>query len=293
MQELRSSFFRGDPIGQLIVRRLRANTRLRVLLLAMGIGLFSFGLLPWLTGYLLPRPGVTSALEDWPGLVITFVTHPAIYLYFAVEQPDMILQLFLDYSLMCSAPEEIRFQHFMSELNRTLASRAWPVLALTLVSVGYALHVHSVLSQPASSYYNPHPSVFLLVTGPLSALVGYMVVMVAIRHVITIAAGFRLFWSRPPIISPRPGRWGGMAFVGRFALRAFCLVAFLGLDMCLLVAMNVQYGRNPLDQPDMQLFLLCYVLLSPLLVFLPLAPAIRSLTRARKGCAERGERRGN
>lgn len=289
MQEFSSSFFRADPIGRLIVCRLRINTRLRILLLAMGVGVFSFIILPWLTGFLLPRPGIASSLESWPGLIITFVTHPTVYLYFAVEQPDMIYRLFLSFSCMYSGSGEIEFRAFTTRLNQVWALKAWSILALALTAFGYVLHVQAVLSNSEPSYYNPHPLILLLVNAPLSALAGYMVVMMVIRHLIVIAAVFTLFRSCPPPIDAlHPDKWGGLAFMDKFTLRAFCLIAILGLDMGMLVVMNVQSGQNPFGGPDMRLFLSSYLLLSPLLLSLPLAPAVKSMVTTKKSRAKDG-----
>src|SRR3989304_1742420 len=85
--------FNNDPMWLLFYRFLKLNSRLRSLIFAIGIGGLTFFLFPFFSGYLFPRNDGLSSINDWPGLIITFFTHPAIYLYYCFEQEQIFNKL--------------------------------------------------------------------------------------------------------------------------------------------------------------------------------------------------------
>lgn len=274
----------SDPIGKLLTCRLKIRTRLSAFLLAAGIGTLTTLIVPWFDGFLFPRPGVLSSLEDWPGLIITFVTHPAVYVYFLFEQGDMIKSLFAGFHNISRQANALpQYLALLSKVKRWLLWRGWTALIIVLTAAGYVLHILSVLTGPVKSYYYPNEAILLGLNGPTSALAGYMVCMMAVRHLIVVAALFQAVRAHVAhLFAFHPDGCAGLEFMGDFAARAFYLVGILGLDMSLLVAMNLRAGRSPLTEPSLMLFLSSYLVLSPVILILPLAPAFKAMRASRE-----------
>lgn len=281
VEQLLKSFYKSDPVGQMLVHRFDINSRLRTTLFAVAVGAITFVAIPWLTGFLLPRPGILSSLEDWPGLIITFVTHPAIYLFYCFEQRNMIAKLFSSYWY---SEQDARYAAFLAQLSRWLEWKGWSPLALMLTAIGYLLHVQAVFAHPIPSYYDPNPVVLLGINAPLSALAGYMICMILIRYLIVTVALFRLFRSYTPQVHVlHPDRCGGLSFMGRFSIRAYYLVAILALDLSLLIVINVQQvNRDPFTEPSLMSLIISYLFFVPIGFFLPLAPAFGAMRMARE-----------
>lgn len=261
--------FSNDPIWLLLNRFLKLNSRIKSLLFAIGAGSLTFFVVPLFSGYLFPRDDGLSSLEDWPGLIITFVTHPAIYLYYCFEQEHIFAKLL---NSLFDFHELTEHQIFENNLRKVLNSKKWIFMSALLTSIGYSLHVQAVLAHPTLSYYYPNKFVLLFLNAPLSSLTGYMISLVAIRYLIMIVFLFRFYNQYRPKIYPfHIDGCGGLAFIGKFVFRSFVLVAIMGVDISLLITINLwQANRDPLTEPSFLSLLSFYLLLFPISVVVPL-----------------------
>jgi magnesium-transporting ATPase (P-type) len=261
--------FNNDPIWLLLNRFLKLNSRLRSLLFAIGIGGLTFFLIPFFSGYLFPRNDGLSSVHDWPGLIITFFTHPAIYLYYCFEQEQILTKLI---NRLAKTQELADHQMFEEKLLKTLNLKRWIVLAFLLTAIGYFLHVQAVLAHPILSYYYPNKSVLFFINAPLSSLAGYMVCLVAIRYLIVVVSLFNFFNKhRPKIDIFHPDGCGGLSFVGRFVFSSFVLVAIMAIDLSLLIVINLQQiNRDPFTEPSFLSLLGFYLILLPFSIVIPL-----------------------
>lgn len=270
--------FYKDPIWLLFNRIFRLNSRLRSISFAVGVGGLTFFLLPFFTGYLFPRTDGLSSANDLPGLIITFFTHPAIYLYYCFEQEKLINELLIGLAIVQS-PEDHR--QFADKMSNWLNRRGWLILAFVLVTAGYVLHVQAVLAHPTSSYYYPNKFVLFLVNAPLSALAGYMICLVSIRYLIVVISLFKGFRSRAPNINiSHPDGCGGLSFIGKFVVGSFALAAIMAVDLSLLIVINLlQTHRDPFSEPSFMSLLSVYVILLPVGFIAPLLSTRSSIKR--------------
>ena len=283
-EHLASSLFDADPPGRLLVRKLKVNSRLRALLLAIGLAVLTSIVVPWLDGFLIPRPGIVSSLQDLPSLLIALIAIPAIYSYYCFEQPDMIRELFqgfVDSDTLII--EEGQYQEFLRKLQKRLAWRGWSIVALMLTAAAVVLHASAVLSSPEPSAYYPNPAIFFGLNLPLMTLPIYMVWMMLLRHLTVIVDLFRLFRShKTQVHALHPDGCGGLSFIGRFSLRGSYFIAILALNISLLTVINLRQQRNPLTEPSMTLAAAAYLVLAPIAFFLPLTPAHRGMREAKR-----------
>jgi hypothetical protein len=261
--------FSNDPIWLLLNKSLKLNTRTKSLLFAMGIGGFTFIVIPLFSGYFFPRNDGLSSLDDWPGAIITFFTHPAIYLYYCFEQEHIFANLMKN---LFDFHELTERQIFENNLRKALNSKRWTLLATFFTLIGYSLHVQAVLAHPTLSYYYPNKFVLLFINAPLSSLAGYMISLITIRFLIMVLFLFRFYNQYKPKIYPfHPDGCGGLSFIGKFVLRSFILVAIMAIDLSLLIIINLwQTNRDPFTEPSLLSLLSVYLLLFPISIVVPL-----------------------
>jgi len=273
--------FSNDPIWLIFTKYLKLNTRTRSLLFALGIGGFTFFLIPFFSGYLFPRSDGLSSVSDWPGLLITFFTHPAIYLFYCFEQERIFTALI---ERLANAQNVRDYQVFEEGLRKTLNLKKWIALASLLTIAGYILHVKAVLAHPTLSYYYPNKFILFFINAPTSSLAGYMVCLVAIRYLIAVVSLFKYFKSfKPKINLLHPDGCGGLSFIGKFVFDSFVLVAIMAIDLSLLIVINLQQiNRNPFTEPSFLSLLGFYLLLLPISFFIPLFSATRSIQYAKQ-----------
>jgi hypothetical protein len=270
--------FDKDPIWLLFNRFFKLNSRLRSILFAFGIGGLTYLLLPFFTGYLFPRSDGLSSVNDLPGFIITFFTHPAIYLYYCFEQEALMDQLVLRLAAVQPAED---YEQFINHLNASVNRRVWPILASFLTAVGYVLHVQAVLAHPTLSYYYPNKLILFFVNAPLSALAGYMICLVSIRYLIVVIALFKGFRRHAPNINVAdPDGCGGLSFIGKFVLGSFVLVAIMAIDLSLLVMINLQQThRDPFTEPSFISLISAYLFLLPAGFIIPLLSTRSSIQK--------------
>jgi len=273
--------FSNDPIWLFFSKYLKLNTRTKSLLFALGIGGFTFFVIPFFSGYLFPRSDGLSSVNDWPGLLITFFTHPAIYLFYCFEQERIFTALM---ERLANAQNMRDYQVFEEGLRKTLNMKKWIALASLLTFVGYILHVKAVLAHPTLSYYYPNKFILFFINAPTSSLAGYMVCLVAIRYLITIVSLFKYFEIvKPKINVLHPDGCGGLSFIGKFVFDSFILVAIMAIDLSLLIVINLQQiNRNPFTEPSFLSLLGFYLLLLPIGFFIPLFSASRTIQNAKQ-----------
>lgn len=254
---------------------------MRSILFALGIGGFTFFFIPFFTGYLFPRSDGLSSVSDWPGLVITFFTHPAIYLFYCFEQERIFSELM---KRLAAAQNKGDHQVFEERLRKTLNLKEWGALALLLTIIGYVLHVNAVLAHPTLSYYYPNKFILFFINAPTSSLAGYMVCLVAIRYLIIVVSLFKYFKiCKPKINVLHPDGCGGLSFIGNFVLESFVLVAIMAVDLSLLIVINLQQiNRNPFTEPSFLSLLGFYLLLLPVGFFIPLLSATRNIRNVKQ-----------
>lgn len=255
--------FSCDPIWLLLNKFFRLNSRLGSLMFAVGIGSLTFFIIPFFSGYLFPMDERLASLEDWPGMIITFFTHPAIYLYYCFEQ-ERIFTKFIDE--FCNVYELDICQLFEETLRKTLNFKKWSLLAFLFTFIGYILHVQAVLAHPVLSYYYPNKFILLFINAPLSSLAGYMICLVVIRYLIVIVYLFRFYYKyKLKIYVLHPDGCGGLSFIGKLVFRSYILVAIMAIDLSLLILINLQQvSRDPLTDPSFLSLFGFYLIILPL-----------------------------
>lgn len=261
--------FDNDPLWVILNRRLRINSLTKSLLFSFGIGATTFIIIPYFSGYLLPKDGILNSLSDWPGFIITFFTHPAIYVFYLYQQEKIFLRL--QHELAISQSESnnsIPNNKLLTSFN----SKNAPIVALILTSIGYYLHIQAVLSHPTFSYYYPNKFILFFINAPTSSVAGYMVCLIGIRYLIATTSLIRLAMKRPLQINiHHEDKHGGLAFLGKYIFESFILVSIMAIDLSLLFVINLyQMNRNPFTEPGFMSFIFIYTLLLPIGFMLPL-----------------------
>lgn len=261
--------FDKDPVWFLFNNYFHINSRSRSLLYALIIGGMTFVAIPLITGYFFPRTDGLSALSDWPGFVITFFTHPAIYLYYCYEQENLINKFLIDFERVQSSKSKPAFQQY---INNLLNHKVWPLLGFFFTAIGYFLHTQAVLAHPSLSYYYPNLFVLYFVNAVFSALAGYMVSLISIRYLIVVFSLYKGVKNGSlDVVSSHFDGCGGYSFIGRFIQGSIILVAIMAIDLSLLILINLQQTqRDPLSEPSLLSFLCLYFLLLPIGFLLPL-----------------------
>ena len=282
--EQRMASLHADPLWHFLNDRLKVRSRLGAILLAWAVAIVLTFVVPALTGFLLPRPGTVSALEDWPTFLIDFLTVPLVYAYYVSIQPDMIRRLIQGLtSLSWQADSQSQHQAIFSNMASRLAWRGWFPLAFVVAIVGTTSWVIDVLGHPMPTYYSS-PRIMLVLHVVRVVVPLYMIIIVLVRHLVVTAALFVYFRVHSPRIHAlHPDHCGGLAFLGDFSLRGAYLIAVIALNLSFLVLHNayILHQPNPLGDVSVTLAGIAYLILAPLAFFLPLAPAHEGMSKAR------------
>ncbi|MBN8655653.1 MAG: hypothetical protein J0M11_07950 [Anaerolineae bacterium] len=261
--------FDKDPLWLILYRRLHINSFTKSLLFSFGIGAITFIIIPYFSGYLLPRTGILNSLSDWPGFVITFFTHPAIYVFYLYQQEIIFLRLQQELNKSQSEGNNPFSENYIRAATN---SKLTPIIALFLTSIGYFLHIQAVLSHPTFSYYYPNKFILYFINAPTSSLAGYMVCLIGIRYLSVTVSLMRLAIKQPLNVNIyHQDKRGGLAFLGKYIFESFILVSIMAVDLSLLFVINLyQTYRNPFTEPSFMSFIFIYTILLPAGFILPL-----------------------
>ena len=274
-QPASSFLLRGDPVLILLSRSRWAVPAVLLFVVIWGL-LHGLGL-PWVYGHWRTAGGIVGALDDWPSQVILLVMVPALVVYY-IQQPALIraMQSGVLGRARGNALTEVKTQ----ELARWLG---WPGWTWTAVGVGILQVYYSVndlhhLLVPTWQSVN---EVMIWTLQPLRFISFYMVVLIVVRHVLTLVNLNHLITALPIEIAPlHPDNASGLRAVGNYVFSFGLLVIVLSLNFGMTLLR--QHAAPGILSTEFFAELICYLLAAPLLFFLPLWNVHTQMTAAKK-----------
>jgi hypothetical protein len=252
---------RGDPLAARLSRWRWGP--LGFFSLALILGLIHAVALPWLYGHWRTVGGVIGAWDDWPNLVIVLIMAPLIAGYY-VQQPGLIL------ALQTKVLERAKgnLQQEAQELAHWLG---WPGWTWIAAGVAVLMDLSSVndLRHLAIPTWQSANEVMIWSLQPLRFITFYVLVLILVRHVLTLGNLNHLITTIPiEIAPPHPDGAGGLRFVGDYVLTFGLLAMIVSLNF----GMTLLRGHtNPaVVTTEYYAELIFYIMVVPPLFFLPL-----------------------
>jgi hypothetical protein len=266
---------RGDPVISWLPRRRWGTSAFLFLVVVWGL-LHGLGL-PWLYGHWRTFGGILGAWDDWPMQVILLVMVPAIVAYYA-RQPAIIHAM--QSGVLERAKVNALAEGEAKELARWLG---WPGWTWTAVGVGILQVFSSIndfrhLAVPTWESVN---GVMIWTLEPLRFITFYMLVLILVRHVLTLINLNHLITTLPIEIAPlHPNSAGGLRAVGDYVFSFGLLAMVVSLNF----GMTLLRGREAPGVLTTEFYgeLSFYLLAAPLLFFLPLWNVHTRMAAARK-----------
>lgn len=275
----------GDVILSFIRDRMRIDNPLKMGGLVVILVTLRVLVIPLVTGYLFPRPGIVSYLETWPNPLVHFIVIPTL-VSLSMYQGTAVSEVFRrlrSRGVIVGSPKD--FAGLYGCLARWYGHRRlWQVL-MALVLLSYtcgAIQRHSS-GPPVPSWAYPNNVVLgAVLQAAMWGFCFYVIIGMAMRHFISVYGLVQLF-RRPFRLKLHifhEDRVCGLGPLGDFLMLVAKFEAILGLGMLMSSVTGVVAEHQPAGYPVVPL--VTYMLFAPTAFIVPLVWAWRGMRRAKR-----------
>lgn len=153
-----------------------------------------------------------------------------------------------------------------NSIERAHDKPVWVLLSCSFAILSGAYMLYTVTLHPMDVFAE-YQSMLVMIMLPVWLVGWYMIIMIALRALISIWGLYRVFRLGDVLVRPlHPDKCGGLRSINDYALLLTYLIAVCGFGLVLLIYNSIQISRLP---QDLQLFvgLGLYVVLAPLTFF--------------------------
>lgn len=274
-----------DPLTKQLISRMGLYKRSRAATVGLVLGALVYLITPALEGNFLPSSRF-SALRSWPAIYQWLVFIPGLFVYALSYHPEGINRV--SAALARNGVFSVNETEIITTVTRSWSSlRNWPMWLTAILAAGLAAGVHAYgVVQYALlelDWYSSSLGVFFGFRLPVVFLALYLLFLVVLQHVKFAWLTWRLFGECELRMRPLdPDGAGGFGMLGRFSLSMIYLIVGLMLLIASLGAIEYLTGIQSFSNPSIQASMAAYLVLAPLIFFLPLYPAHRAMQKAKK-----------
>ena len=290
---------RSDPIGTILLAKLRLNPIGIFLLVILGVA--SIQGLALLLYYFIPGLKVATLVRflylEWPIFALSWVVIPfilAFYPWVVRTTGHLYAGLYMDGVL---ARDEKELCALVDSVKDRICNKRWTYAAISLTLASLAVMVSTGLFGRQDWAETPgiafDVSLYYVILLPGVSLAGYIIFIIIARELATVHSLFRLFnentggQQAADTVNVRPwhpDRCGGLGRLNRYATRFSYFIASVAVGLLFFTYFSIsKFEYNILDSvkndPGLWVAIVAYVILAPALFFLTLGSASRAMRR--------------
>jgi hypothetical protein len=275
-------FKNDDPIARIIRDRFRWSPRnYGILILIINI-VIDFSSAAYFNAFV-TRSGPPGLLQDPTILLVSYVMMPVVggFYIWSINQIGVLVQQLREANVFT---DEVQLEVLYQEFKENLMSRV-PFYASLIISLIIAILLLGTNLEwypwPQTISFLNHSDIIPVLKTPMWFITMYGVCFGLFNIASTIAALRRFFTDQSIRVSPwHPDRCGGLKGISRYSMTLGYAIAVIGLTISVHTIQEIRFGTFSSSYLTW-LGLAGYVVLAPLVFFLPLGTAHRVMQQAK------------
>lgn len=277
-----------DPISKIILKKLKLFRGSRAIIFGLMLGSIMKIISPALDGLLFPRAGYISSIDDFSGFYTWLIFLPIICYYFFRWHPRLLTQVSESLAnggvLQADEKEILRT---INDLWSQNLKKLWWLLVFGLALLATMLISNESFNEQVASilWLTSNPTTYYLLRFPIIFLTLYMGLFIVLQQILFVALVRRLFKQyKIRIFVLHPDGAGGLGMLGSLSLSMSYLLALMMFEVVLTLTANefLLLSREIVTRPSYILLFIVYIIVAPLMFFLPASFAHREMDQAKK-----------